>query len=113
MSFGGSRALEAAQRAAVLLNDLIDRSPKGRFLYVAQMRDSVGGVPANIAEGLGRRRGADRNYKFEVARGEAEETLKRLYTNFATHRIAARDYWRIRDLLVTVVKMLNALIHHG
>lgn len=113
MSHRGLRVFDAAQRAAVLVNDLIDRSPKGRLLYIAQLRDAAGGVPANIAEGLGRRRGADRTYKFEVARGEADETLSRLKTNFETSRIAPSDYWPVRNVLTTVVKMLDSLINRA
>lgn len=107
------RVLQAAQIAAKQLNELIDRAPRGRLLNVAQMRDSVNGIPANIAEGLGRRRGADRDYKFEVACGEAKETVNRLKPNFETGRIHAPEYWPIHNLLETVIKMLESLISHG
>ena len=107
------RVLDAAQLAAARLNDLIDASPRGQLLYVTQLRDSVGGVPGNIAEGVGRRRGADRIYKFEIARGEADETLSRLKVNYETGRIGGRDYWPIHSLLQTVVKMLDVLIRRG
>ena len=113
MSDRGFRVLDAAERAVVRVNELIDRSAKGRLLNVAQLRDAVGGAPGNIAEGLGRRRGPDRTYKFEVAQGEAKETLSRLKTNFESGRIAPRDYWPLRDLLDTIVKMLDSLIAHG
>jgi four helix bundle protein len=113
MSDEGMRVLHAAQIAVRQLNDLIDRAPRGRLLYIAQLRDSVGGVAGNIAEGLGRRRGSDRSYKFEIARGEAKETLSRLKPNFETGRIRAREYWPIRDLLETITKMLDSLISHG
>jgi four helix bundle protein len=111
MPHDDSRVLDAAERAAVLLNAVIDRSPR-RLLYVSQMRDSVGSVGGNIAEGYGRRVGPDRTFKFEIARGEAEETLNRLRVNFKAGRLAAREYWRIRNLLVTVVKMLDSMINH-
>ena len=111
MSHRGLRVLDAAQQAATRVNDLIDKTPRGRLLYISQLRDSVGGVPGNIAEGLGRRRGADRTYKFEIARGEADETLSRLKINYETGRIAPRDYWPIHSLLHTVVKMLDALVN--
>ena len=107
------RVLEAAQRAATQVNDLIDRAPRGHLLNVAQLRDSSIGIPGNIAEGLGRRRGADRTYKFEVARGEAKETLSRLKPNFETGRIRGIEFWPLRDLLETVIKMLDSLIAHG
>ena len=107
------RVLDAAQRAETQMNHLIDRAPRGRLLNVAQLRDSVSGIPGNISEGLGRRRGADRTYKFEAARGEAKETLSRLKPNFETGRIRGPDYWPLRDLLETIEKMLDSLISHG
>jgi four helix bundle protein len=103
------RVLDAAEKAVVMLNDLIDRSPR-RLLHVTQMRSSAEGIPGNIAEGLGRKDPVDRTYKYVVARGEAKETLSRLRTNFKSGRIAPKDYWAIRNLLATVVKMLSALI---
>ena len=113
MPHRGLRVLEAAQRASLQVNQLIDRAPRGALLYVGQLRDSVGSVPANIAEGLGRERGADRTYKYIVARGEAEETLSRLKTNFEAEHIGPKDYWPIHNLLQTIVKMLDALINRG
>jgi four helix bundle protein len=68
MAHDDYRVLDAAQKAALMVNQLIDRSPR-RLLYVTQMRDSVGSVPGNIAEGFGRERRADRTYKLLVARG--------------------------------------------
>ena len=113
MSDNGFRVLQAALRIATLVNDLIDRAPRGRLIYVAQLRDSAGGIPGNISEGLGRRRGPERTYKFEVARVEAKETLSRLQPNFDTGRIRASDYWPVRNLAETVIKMLDSLITHG
>ena len=113
MAYHGLRVLEAAQLAALKLHTLLDRAPRGRILYVAQLRDAVGGIPGNIAEGLGREEGPDRIYKYVVARGEADETISRLRTNFEVGRIRAKDYWAIRNLLCTVVKMLNSLINGG
>ena len=43
------KLLDAADRAADLINELIDRSPHGRLLHVAQMRKSVQSIGANIS----------------------------------------------------------------
>ena len=102
--------LDAAESVAIQLNELIDRSPPRRLRFVGQMRDSVQSVPANIAEGFGRGRGRERSHALRVARGEAEETIRHLGTNFGTGRIAAKDYWPIRNRLVVIVKMLNSLL---
>jgi hypothetical protein len=45
------------------------------------------------------------------ARGETEEAIQHLSANFRTDRIGPRDYWPLHNLLVVVVKMLNALLN--
>ena len=100
--------LDAAERAAEQVNQLIDRFPR-RLLHVSQLRNSVQSVGANISEGFGRGGGRDRARPLEIARGEAEETIWHLSANFRSNRIAPEDYWPLRNLLVVIVKMLNSL----
>ena len=72
-----------------------------------------GRAPASAptsAKGFGRREGADRKYRLEIARGEAEETISWLRSNYTSNRITSGQYWPIHNLLVTIVKMLTALI---
>ena len=104
--------LDAANRAADLINDLIDRSPRNRLLHVGQLRDAVQSVVANIKEGFGRGTGRDRDRSLEIARGETEEAIEHLATNFRSRRISPRDYWPRRNILVVVAKMLSALLNH-
>src|SRR4051812_26930355 len=106
--------LDAANRAADLINELIDRSPTGGLLHVRQLRDAVQSVVANIREGFGRGSGPgrDRDRPLEIARGEAEEAIGHLETNFRARRIVPRDYWARRNLLVVIVKMLTAMLNH-
>ena len=77
------------------------------------MRDSVQSIAANISEGFGRGKGRDRYRALEIARGEAEETIRHLSANFRNRRIAAKDCWPIHNLLVVIVKMLNGLLHRS
>ena len=109
MAYRDLDVLDAAQRAADAVNRLIDRSPQ-RLLYQGQMRESSQSVGANIAEGFGRKRGPDRAHKLVVARGEADETIRHLKSNFNVSRIQPGDYWPVHNLLVTIVKMLNSLL---
>ena len=102
--------LDAAQRAADLIIKLIDESPRP-LLHVTQMRDSVQAIAANIAEGFGRNSPRDRRRFLAIARGEAEETIRHLAANFRTQRIGPKDYWPRHNLLVVIVKILNALIN--
>ena len=110
MAHRNLNVLEAAEQAAKMVNDLIDRFPR-RLLHVTQMRDSVQSIAANISEGFGRGKGRDRARPLEIARGEAEETIRHLSTNFRTKRIGPEDYWPIHNLLVVIVKMLNSLLN--
>src|SRR6185369_6807748 len=83
--------LDAADRAADGVDRLIERSPR-RLLHVSQMRRAVQSIGANISEGFGRGAGRDRARPLEIARGEAEETIRHLSANFRTNRIDPRDY---------------------
>jgi len=76
------------------------------------MRDSVQSIAANIGEAFGRGPGRARARLLEIARGEAEETIRHLSANFRTKRITPADYWPLHNLLVVIVKMLNALLRH-
>jgi four helix bundle protein len=104
------KLLDAADRVADLINELIDRSPHGRLLHVAQMRKSVQSIGANISEGFGRGKGRDRDRPLEIARGETEETIRHLSANFRTNRIAPKDYWPRHNLLVVIAKMLTSIL---
>ena len=101
--------LDAAEGAADQINALVDRSAR-RLLHVAQMRDSVQSIAANIGEGFGRGTGRDRARPLQIAKGEAEETIRHLSANFRANRISARDYWPIHNRLVVVVKMIDAFL---
>jgi four helix bundle protein len=101
--------LDAAERAADAINSLIDRSHR-RLLHVRQLRDAAQAIPANISEGFGRRKGRDRARSLEIARGETEESISHLASNFRAQRIEPKEYWKIRNLLVVIVKMLSSLL---
>jgi four helix bundle protein len=102
--------LDAADRAADGIDRLVTKSPR-RLLHVSQMRSSVQSIGANISEGFGRGKGRDRVRPLQIARGEAEETIRHLSANFRTNRIEPSVYWPLHNLLVVIVKMLNALIN--
>ena len=102
--------LDAANRAADRVNGLIDRMAR-RLLHASQLRRSVQSISANISEGFGRGTRRDRARSLAIARGEAEETIRHLQANLRAQRLSAADYWPLHNLLVVIVKMLNALIH--
>jgi hypothetical protein len=68
--------LDAAEQAARQMNALIDQKPTPPLIHVRQLRDAAQSAVANIAEGFGRGTGRDRDRSLEIARGEAEETIR-------------------------------------
>ena len=102
--------IDAAQRASDGINALIDRPRARRLVHVSQMRDSGQAIAANIKEGFGRGGVRDRDRSLEIARGETEETIEHLGTNFRSKRIAPKEYWPLHNLLVVIVKMLTSFL---
>jgi four helix bundle protein len=102
-------ALLGAARAVVdELNRLLGGTSP-RLLYSAQLRDAAESIPANIREGMGRRKGAEREQFWRFARASAEETDEHLRANFAAKRIATSTYWRMHHRLMLIVKILRRL----
>lgn len=101
--------LDAAEQVADEVNELLD-APRARVIHRTQLRNSAQSVPANIAEGFAKDARPDRNKSLRIAKGEAEETIRHLRANYASQRIDRSVYWRVHNRLVTIVKMLNALL---
>jgi four helix bundle protein len=104
--------LDAADVVADEINHLIDSKPR-RLIHVNQLRKASQSIGANISEGFGRGPGPERDQKLRVSRGEAEETIRHLRANYATNRITKPDYWRLRNRLVTIVRMLSSLLREA
>jgi four helix bundle protein len=102
--------LDAADQVADEVNRLLDSAPR-RLLHVTQLRESAHSIGANISEGFGRGPGGERSRSLRVARGEAEETIRHLRANFQSERITEATFWRLRNRLVTIVKMLTSLLN--
>jgi four helix bundle protein len=100
--------LEAAEAVEDEINRLID-DRKRRLFHVSQLRKSAHAIVANIDEAFGRGPNGGRAQSLRVARGEAEETIGHLRSNFAVKRIDKATFWRLRNRLITIIKMLNAL----
>jgi four helix bundle protein len=102
--------LDAADQVVDEVIRLIDESPR-RLIFVAQLKDAAQSIGANIAEGFGRGKGGERNRALRVARGEAEETIRHLRANLESDRIDRTVFWRLRNRLITIVKMLTSLLN--
>jgi four helix bundle protein len=71
-----------------------------RFLMVSQMRRAAISIPANIAEGYGRRAPRDKAHFYTISQGSAEELAYLL--------ILARDLDYVKDI-ETLSAVLNAV----
>jgi four helix bundle protein len=70
----------------------------------------VQSVNANIGEGFGDETPPIAPIGLEIARAEAEESIRHLRANSPTHRISATEYWPVHNLLVVSVKLLTSLL---
>lgn len=104
------KVLDAAEAAADMINQIIDRPSGRRLISTTQLRRSAHSVSANIVEGFGRGTKGDRARMLRIARGEAEEAMQHLSDNRRANRISSKDYWAIRNKCAVIVKMLNSLI---
>ena len=99
---------DAAEQLAAAVTRLSDRTR--RLLHRDQLLKAADSVSSNIAEGFARSKGRDRNSRLVIARGEAEEAIKRLRLNLTCKRITRADYLPLHNRAVTIVKMLNRLL---
>ena len=102
------KVLEAAEAVEDEINRLID-DRKRRLVHVNQLRKSAHAIGINIREGFGRGPDGGRAQSIRVSRGEADETIGHLRSNAAVGRIDKPTFWRLRNRLTMIIKMLNSL----
>jgi four helix bundle protein len=103
------RLIDAARLVADETNRILDRRRK-YYLHEAQLRKSAQSIASNIREAYGRKAGPDRKHFLRIARGSAEETDEHWRGNRGSGRLDARHYWRLHNRLMTIIKMLDALL---
>ena len=103
------RALELARAIVDEVHALCLR-PALRLLHVDQLLESSESITANMREAWGRKQGRERNQFLRYAKGSAEETDERLRTNRAAGRLPERTFWRLRNRLVVLRKMIEKLM---
>ena len=101
--------LDAADQVADDVNRLLDASA-GPLIHRGQLRESAQSIGSNIREGFGRGPGRERNRSLRVAHGESEETIGHLRANYRSGRISQDAYWRLRNRLVVISRMLMSLM---
>jgi four helix bundle protein len=103
------RLIEAARLVADETNRILDRR-RHHFLHEIQLRKTAQSICANIREAYGRKAGPDRHRFLRTARGSAEETDEHWRANYASRRLEAPCYWRLHHRLMTIIKLLDALL---
>ena len=103
------RLIEAARLVADETNRILDRRRR-YYLQEVQLRKSAGSIGANIREAYGRKAGPDRQHYLRIARGSAEETDEHWRGNYVSGRLDAPPYWRLHHRLMTIVKLLDAIL---
>jgi four helix bundle protein len=103
---------QLAKEIVIKVYKLLATFPKEeKFGVVAQCKDSVTSIPANIAEGFGRFHYKDKTNFYYNARGSLEETKSHLFISDAVHFITDTNrplYLEIlRDLDRLAVKLNN------
>jgi four helix bundle protein len=81
-----------------------------RFGIVSQIRRSAASVPANIAEGFGRRTTRELLRSLQIARGETEETRYFSILSRDLGYLDQDDFRRLAEGCDTVGKLINALM---
>jgi four helix bundle protein len=81
-----------------------------RFGIVAQIRRSAASVPANIAEGFGRRTTRELLRSLQIARGEAEETRYFSILSRDLGYLKQDDFNRLAEGCDSVGRLINALM---
>lgn len=80
-----------------------------RFGVVSQLRRSAASIPANIAEGFGRRTTRELLQSLAIANGSLEETRYFLLLSRDLSYLKPAEYERLRQQFRSVAQMLAAL----
>ena len=106
--------LEAWQKAidlVVLVYDVTQTFPQDeRFGLTNQVRRSAVSIPANIAEGQGRKHTAEFNHFLAIARGSLLETETHFTIALRLKYVTPEQFQTIRTMTQTTGRLLNGLI---
>jgi len=86
-----------------------DFPPEERFGLTSQIRRSCSSIPANLAEGCGRRSDGEMARFVQIAMGSGAEVSYHLLLSKDLGLLNTSDYARLSSLLSEVMRMLSAL----
>jgi four helix bundle protein len=108
--FTDLKVWQKAHEMTLMVYRLTERFPsREQFGIVAQIRRSAASVPANIAEGFGRRTTRELLRSLQISQGEVEETRYFLILGRDLGNVAQADFDRADEGYRVVGKLLNAL----
>jgi four helix bundle protein len=106
----GFEAHDLARDAAILVVELVRRTPQSARSLTDQTVRAVTSVPLNLAEGAGRR-GRDRLHHWRIAYGSAREARTALELLVASGSVDAEAAATADALLDRVAAMAWRLVH--
>ena len=109
LSFQRLRVYQRSIEFLALVMEVIAELPKGHAELADQLLRAAQSQPRNIAEGAGRRTGADQARFYAHARGSAMEAAAALDTMRVMRLVSSSRYDRGIDLLEGVVAMLTKM----
>lgn len=102
---------QKAHEVTLLVYRVTEAFPdRERFGIVAQIRRSAASVPANIAEGFGRRTTRELLRSLQIARGETEETRYFSILSRDLGYLKQDDFNRLAEGCDSVGRLMNALM---
>lgn len=92
------------------LYDLLKKIPKSEFDTINQIKRSAKSIPANIAEGFGKR-GSPKEFKrfLQIALGSSDETITHLRMLYITSPYSRESIKNLANVFKVLSKRLNKL----
>jgi four helix bundle protein len=109
-TFADLTVWQKANELTLLVYKLTDRFPaRERFGITSQIRRSAASVPANIAEGFGRRTTRELLRSLQISRGELEETRYFSILGRDLGHLTRDEFEHVSNRCDVVAKLINAL----
>ncbi len=109
--FRNLKVWEKAHRLTLAVYKATVNFPKEElYALTGQIRRSSASIPSNIAEGCGRRGGADLAHSLQIAMGSASELEYQLFLSCELGFLGAQDHKRLAAHVGEVKMMLASLI---
>ena len=103
------KAMDIAERCFLISADL---PKKEDYALTSQLRRSAKSIPANIAEGFGRRSANDKSRFYDISRGSAFETKSHLIYGNRVKYFSENDCLEIQKMIDEVIFDLNKITNY-